>query len=291
MDLNDVETVEQDKVTSASINLEKEVKNVSVSNEPIPEGPLKINRDKFKILAECIGLMPTLACTDCNIKNGFIRQPDNYGNAIIELDLTSILDSRSLSISNAKEKYSIMKALDIDDSVEWSKEDILLTEFDKGYKIMDKISTVSFKKPVETLMENIFISKDQLDSKADTNEKNIIFTLVVNPMMIKRIKSMCDSMGTDIITIEMKDKKASLFVHNKNNTDEMSAKVIADFDLLESVPEANFSFSSLPFRVSTSTDLLIKLYKQPKNCLIFFEQKIFETINFRIYMLTRISGS
>jgi hypothetical protein len=295
MDLNVFDGIELEKSNKTVEPVETaestQIKDAVTNNDPIPKDPIKISRDKFRILSGCIGLMPGLACTDCDIKNGFVRQPDNYGNSIIELDLTSILNERSLSISNVKDKYAAMKALEVDDSVDWSKEDLLLVEFDKGYQILDKESVITFKKPVASLMGNSFITTEQLNSKADTNDKNMIFTLQIKPHMIKRIADMCESMGTDIITVEMKDSKGTIYVRNKNNTDEMQAKVITNFDLDKKVPISNFSFSSLPFRVNFTTELTLKLFKQTKNCLVFFEQKLFNSITFRIYTLVRVINS
>ena len=141
------------------------------------DGPLSINRDKFRILTECIGLMQFLPCNDCDIKQGMIRQQDNYRNTIIELDLTDILGTKTLAISNAKEKYSVMKALDVDDSVDWANEDLTLNEIDKFYEIIDKESTVRFRKPVDELMGNSFISKDALNTRVDTSEERLIFNI------------------------------------------------------------------------------------------------------------------
>jgi len=119
----------------------------------------------------------------------------------------------------------------------------------------------------------------------------MIFNLNIKPHMIKRVKSMCDSMGTDMITIEMKDTKADLCVNNKNNTDESTSKIIRDFDLDKKVPASNLSFTSTPFGVNPNVEMTMKLFKQSKDFGLCFEQKLFNTISFRLYTLVRVKNS
>jgi hypothetical protein len=292
MDLNIVSAseVEQPK---ADIDISKEVKNVVTpsTNTPVPKEPFKIKRAEFRNLTECIGLMEKLSCMDCDIREGFVRQADNFGNWVVEMDLNTILNNRSFSISVAKEKYAMMKALDIDDSLDWSVEDLVLKELAKSYQISDRQSTITFKKPVDSLMGNTFITKKQMDSKSNLSDNNLVFSLTIEPYMSKRIKTMCDSLGTDIVNVEMKDKKASLFIRNKNNTDEMVAKVICDFELNKTMPQSNFFFTCLPFKTGATSDISFKLFTQEKHCLTVFEQQIFSSIPLKLFYLVKVSNS
>lgn len=285
MDLNAIDGIIIDNEESTGDATALEVIQPVAGDKPTTEesSPLSINRDKFRTLTECIGLMQFLPCNDCDIKQGMIRQNDNYRNTIIELDLTDILGTKSLAISNTKEKYSVMKALDVDDSVDWANEDLTLTEIDKFYEIIDKESTVRFRKPVDELMGNSFISKDALNTRVDTADERLIFNIDIKPFMVKRVKSMCESMSTEYITLNLEDTKGNISVKSRNTSEELSATAINDFDLEKKIPASEFTISALPFKISSGSDLIFKFYKQKQHYLMVFEQVLFGSIKFRIY--------
>jgi len=288
MDLSSIDGITLDSTNGNEDALEVVETNQSSTTNKQVVGPVAITRDNFRTFTECIGMMPWLPCNDCDIRQGIVRQQDNYRNTIVELDLTNIIDKKSLAISNAKEKHSVMRALDVDDSVDWANEDLTLNEDDKFYEIIDKESTVRFRKPAGDLMSNSFIDEDALASKVDESEDKMIFSVDIKPFMVKRVKGICESMGTDFITVSLKDEKGSISVKARNTSEELNANVMSEFDLDKKVPECEFTIGALPFKINSGAELNFKFYKQKRDFLMVFEQMLFGSIKFRILGLVRV---
>jgi len=261
----------------------------SIQGEEIPTDAVLIDRDKFRVLTECIGLASSLQCTDCDIKNGILRQYDSNKYCIIYMDMTAILGNRNFCVSNAAQKHSVMKALEVDDSVEWANQQIKFSEEERRYYIIDPVSTVQFTKPDLKYLDNKFMGQGDFESKTNLTDENLAFQIEIEPFMSKRIRTICDGIGTDVLTCRLR-KKANLLITGQNKVEDLSAKVVGDIPLQIEIPNGDFTVTVVPFRVS-DTAMRFSFYKLKKFYMCVFEKNLFNCVPFALYALVNIDNS
>jgi len=245
-----------------------------------------LQRGQFSKLLGCIKLLEN-CCTDCDISEGFIRQKTNDRQAIIEMDLTSILDANDLSLSLIKQKVMLLRTFELDDNVKVPDENIVIRTEEQSYKFIDPLSKMTFRKPMKKFLDNSYIPADKFAEMITCKEEDLVFNVTASAYICKRIKAICEGFQTNSIKCEMNQLAGLLRISTVDNT---NTSEVVTISLNTEMPNSYFNMISLPFSLELNSDIKLNVYKTSGKVLLCkFDQKFFGipmTIFTRVSLMT-----
>ena len=249
---------------------------------------IRVSRDDFSKFLMLLGIFEN-TCTDCDIKNGKFRSRSNDRQAVISMDLTSIITDKDISFSLIKNKIQLLKTFELDGNIQIEDKTIILESNESNYEISDPFSKLIFRKPVQRYIDNQFINDDDFAGMISLSEDNLLFSHTVNNYMKKRISNQALAFQTDIIECTIADSKASFKVLPGNKED--VGEIIRDVPLNRDVGSKNFRMMTLPFILDVAADLKINCYSTSTadvyNCK--FEQTIYGVL-ISIYSKVKVNN-
>lgn len=292
------------EVDDGTENINKTIDDIQESNddsvEDVKENVLEvldsnnnesnviIDRESFNKFINCVKLVVDSDCTDCDIEQGIIRQISNNRRSIIKINLNSIIGDIDLSISNAVQKVPLLKTFELDDTVQ-DEGGVNIKVEDKRITFDDKYGHVSFSKPVKKMLDNNFLKDDEFSNKTKlVSEDKILDVLISSYIAKRRIKSICDVVKNDVITVKIKNNKASISI----DTNDIKSTVIKNIELENGIELEDCTFETLllPFGMDIQTDVNFSVYKSKGNndkLLCKFELSYFN-IPITIYVTTKM---
>jgi len=223
---------------------------------------INVSRDDFSKLLLLLGVFEN-TCTDCDIKGGKFRCKSNDRHAMIEMDLSTILQNHDLSFSLIKNKVAIMRTFELDENIQLEDKTVVIESNDSNYEICDPFSRVIFRKPAARYIDNQFIPDDEFASMVRISEDNLLFSTSVNNYMKKRISNLSLGFETDQIHCNIAEGKAEFVVRRDNKEDTSTG--IKDITLNRDVGSKYFKINSLPFTLDVAADLQINCYTTTQN--------------------------
>jgi len=248
---------------------------------------LSIEREEFNKFINCVKLIVESDCTDCDIVDGVIRQLANNRRSIIKVNLSGILGDVNLPISNAVQKVALLKTFELDDTME-DEGGVDIEVEDKKIRFQDSYGHVSFNKPLRKMLDNKFMEDEEFDKKIEiADDKMILECTIPNYLAKRRIKSICDVVKTDVITVKIKKNKASIDIV----TPDIKSTVVKNLDLVEGskLSDCSFEMLLLPFAMDVSSDIMFKVYQLSKKKLLCTFDLNYLKVPVSIYMITQVN--
>ena len=226
------------------------------------EKSVNLDSDTFTSLIECLSIMQE-DCNDIDIKEGMIRQRSNDRSVIYEIDLTSILDDISISITGLKTKLNLFKMF-VDNEV-------TLKINDTKFYVSDTMSTLAFEKPSEEFLDNKFIKQDELDKMFDLNEEDKILDTNIPATISDRLRVIKGVFNIGTLQILFEGDKASLNATSKAK--DQHAKLIENIVLSKEFEKSTTSLVMSPFIFEHDDNIVFSLYLDEKNNLVISKSK------------------
>lgn len=247
---------------------------------------ITIKRDEFTKLLGSIKLVEN-CCTDCDAVGGKIRQKTNDRHCIVEINVSSVLQSNDLCLSLVKQKVQLLKTFELDDNVTVQDANIGIEFNDGDYVFMDPLSKMVFRKPLKKFLDNTFITDEEFTSMIRLSEENLIFSHTISAYMAKRIKNICEGFNNETIQGDLENLEASLKIYTMNK--ENVATVIQGIALNKQMPKRSFKMIYLPFSMEINSDVVLSAYQVGADVLLCkFEEK-FYGIPITIYTQVRLT--
>ena len=220
---------------------------------------LNVTRDDFSKLVTMLKVFENY-CTDCDIQQGIVRCRTNDRQAVVSMDLSSILETNPLQFSLIKVKTSLLKTFELDDNIQVEDKSIIIESNDSNYEINDAMSKVIFRKPVQKYIDNKFIPDDEFATMMrSVSEENLIFSHDINNYLKKRISNVSLAFQSDIIKCKIVDNNASLSAETRNHED--SSEFIKDIILNNEVSDREFKMISMPYILDMASDMKLNVYQ------------------------------
>jgi len=247
---------------------------------------MNVSRDNFSKLISLLKVFEN-SCTDCDIKNGLLRCRTNDRQAMISMDLTSILENKDLSFSLIKSKVALLKTFELDDNVQVEDKTIVIESNESNYEFCDPFNKMIFRKPIQRYIDNQFIPDDDFNSMVRISEDNLIFSHAVSNYIKKRISNITLGCLIDVVECHTDETHASFSVNASNKED--SSVFVNNIVLNRSINNKWFKMISLPFILDIQSDLKINCYSTNHTDVLLckFEQS-FYGITINIYTQVKL---
>jgi len=238
---------------------------------------LTISREDFNNFLRVTKVVEN-ACSDLDIKHSSVIQKSNTGHCVIQMDLTQIFGNDcNMPIQKIKETAGILKIFENNDSSndeDESEDNVFINIEEKVFKISDIMSELTFTKPAEKFMDNIYIDNPETLSALDGSDDELLLDYTISSNLAKRIKSVCDGFRNDIITCYVDGEYANL---NISTTSKDNYSDIVKQIPLNQISDQKYSFNIQAYAFSgEGGDINIKVYKKGNVLLWKFKQNIFK---------------
>lgn len=225
-------------------------------------------------------------CTDLTIENGIICQMTDRRSAIYYLDLTSLIGTTNLMISNLPSKCEMLDPFK-KQGVEFS----LVINKNEGktgvYQFTDGITEINIVNPIKKFISNEFIDVETFEERLSLSDEAPIFQIVLQPFLVNRIASISKGMASSIVRLDFLKNKVNFMLTPGDNNSKLTAKIVG-FDISEDT-EFVCGFPINPFLIS-SGDLNIECFKRNdgENILLKISSEI-EEIPIEVWCMSRIT--
>jgi len=219
---------------------------------------LTVSRDDFSKLLTLLKVFEN-CCNDCDIQNGIVRCRINDRQAIISMDLSSILDTNSLQFSLMKQKIGLLKSFEVDDNIQMEDKNIILECNESNYEIKDPMGKIVFRKPVQKYIDNKFIPDNEFSQMIRCDEENLIFSYTINNYLKRRISSIVQGFQSDILKCRVIENIGSLMAETKNHED--SGHFANNIILNKEIEDCEFKMISMPYLLDIASDMKLSVYQ------------------------------
>lgn len=218
---------------------------------------LSVSRDDFSKLLTLLKIFEN-NCNDCDIQGGLMRCRTNDRQAIISMDLSSILESNSLQFSLMKQKIILLKAFEINDTIQMEDKTISIESNESNYEIKDPISKIIFRKPIQQYIDNKYVNDEDFGRMIRCQEENLIFSYDISHYLKKRISNVVQGFQTDILKCQIVENNGNLTASTKNF--EESCVFVKDIVMNRELPDSEFKMIALPFMLDIASDMKLSVY-------------------------------
>ena len=248
---------------------------------------LSVTRDDFSKLLTLLKIFEN-NCNDCDIQNGLLRCRTNDRQAIISMDLSSILDSNSLQFSLMKQKIILLKAFEINDSVQMDDKSISIESNESNYEIKDPISKIIFRKPVQQYIDNKYVNDEDFGRMIRCQEENLIFSYDISHYLKKRISNVVQGFQSDILKCQIVDNNGTLTASTRNH--EESCVFVKDIIMNREVSDCEFKMSALPFMLDIASDLKLGVYHVTNDVYLCKFDQVYYGIPITLYTQVKVNS-
>jgi len=249
---------------------------------------ISVTRSDFSKLLNLLKIFENI-CTDCDIKNGQFRCKSNDRQAIIEMDMSSILQENNLSFSLVKNKVALLKSFELDDNIPLpeEKKNIIIESNESNYEIYDAFSRLIFRKPLPKYIDNQFMTQQDFASMISISDDKLIFSYDMNNYMKRRLANITIGFQTDVILCKLLDTEAQLLAATTNNED--SSVVSKDIPLTRNFGTCQFKMIAQPFLLDIASDLKLNCYETNKQGIYIcrFDQSYYG-VPISLYTLVKV---
>jgi len=262
VEIIDVDDVMEDN--DAEVSVTDDVDDVMEDNDA--EVSVTLERDKFDTFASVAKAIYDAGCSDLDIKGGLIRQKNDTGQMIIEMDMNDVIGDIDLSLVNLKQKVQILKTFDLDGAGDVKNTDMSLTLRATEYQFGDSLSKVIFMKSVKSFLNNPHISDDEYKKLIKYTDDNKLMDVEIGDYMSRRIKNVCDSFESDMLRCDLNDGKANFSIATLNNM--LRSDVLSEVDVNGEWKEQYFRVKALPFFMNWGSDMTMSVYRVRKDTVL-----------------------
>jgi hypothetical protein len=220
---------------------------------------LNVTRDDFSKLLILLKVFEN-QCNDCDIREGLLRCRTVDRQAVISMNLSSILEQNPLQFTLIKNKIGLLKSFELDDNIEVEDKNIIIESNESNYEIKDPFSKMIFRKPLEKYIDNKYISDAEFNSMIQCNEEDLVFTHKFTHYLKKRISSITLGFQSDMIKCQIIDGKGYLSAETRNHDDSTKLGVIDTLNDPD-ISDCEFVMISMPFLLDVISELKLDVYK------------------------------
>lgn len=219
------------------------------------EDALQVNLDsnKFDELLRVLFILKDI-CNDVDIRNGVIRQRTNDSSTVFEMDLTSIISTMNLPITELKTKLDIFKS--------FSGQEVSISAFSDYFTISDQYSMLKIKNPSLEFLDNKFISSEELSRVIITNNDDLLLSTNISKKISDRMRVISSSFHVNSLQIIFEGEKASISTSNqsKDNFVKFVSDIVSNKELNHSV-----NLVITPFIIDHDGDINVEIFDSGNN--------------------------
>lgn len=220
---------------------------------------IELSGEKFNDFIRCLTNLKD-KCNDVDIKDGFIRQRSNDLTSVFEMDLTSLIETATIPLSNIKNKLELFKTFVGQDIVI----DIVegATEDESYYTVADTISSIKFNFPLLEFMDNKYMSQEELYNIFDLNDEDLILNTDLVSSITEKIKTVAFIFNTPAIQIKFNNSQAAISAATQSKDQYAVFKKEIEMNM-EFTGNYSSNLSTIPFTIEHDNKLVFKMYKDP----------------------------
>ena len=213
-------------------------------------------------------------CKDIDIHGGVIRQKTSDGFALIEIDLSYLINDLSFPLVLIAKKIEALKM--------FQGQDVTIETTDKIVKISDRYSNFEFKKPSPSYIEkaNKFIPSDEIQHIINIADEDLILVTSITKTISDRIKTTAKVFEHNSISISFSNDIGKISM-SKDSKDQ-HVDFIKDIPLEHNI-SAESILSSTPFIIDHDGDIIFKMYGVNEKAALSQFKMIVDDINITIY--------
>jgi len=209
---------------------------------------LNLDSTKFEAFLRCLSLMKDI-CNDVDIRGGKIRQRSNDHSVIFEMDLTPLISDMNIPITKLKEKLDLFKC--------FVGNDVDITDDDK-YSLADRLSLISFKRPLLTLIDNQFISEEEFSTLFTLDESDVILSYNIPTMVSERMRTITQGFNVNNVVVVFNGETADITA--KTISKDQFAKFVGDITV-EDEKNCMSNLIVTPFIIDHDGDISFSMYE------------------------------
>lgn len=214
---------------------------------------LQLSDEEYAIFLRCISNLKE-ECNDIDINEGIIRQRSNDKTSIFQFDLSPILDNISITISDIKRKYELLKIFtghDVTFDIE---------NGEGGYfTITDEYSTITFKTPSYQFIDNKYMSEEDLNAIFNLEDNELIIEHDFTKMITERIKQITQNFNIKSIQVLFDEDKA--LIKTATQAKDLLAEFATDIPTNIILDKCSANLGTIPFNIDHDENLEFKMYK------------------------------
>lgn len=248
---------------------------------------IAISRDEFSKLLTLLKVIENY-CNDCDVQNGQLRCRTNDRQAVISMDLSSILETNPLQFSLIKNKILLLKAFELDDNIQVEDKNIIIECNESNYRIQDPFSKIDFRKPAIKFMDNKYISDSEFESMIRCDEEKLMLSHDINNYLKHRISNITQGFQSDIIKCRIVENSGSMTAETRNHED--SAAFIKNITLNREVPDREFRMISMPFILDIASDMKLNVYEVSNDIYMCKFDQVYYGVPICVYTQVKVTN-
>jgi len=248
---------------------------------------LTISRDDFSKFLTLLKVFENY-CSDCDIQNGMIRCRINDRQAIISMNLVSILENNSMQWSLMKNKIGLLKAFELDDNVQMEDKTINIHCNESNYEFIDPLSKIIFRKPVQKYIDNKFIIDSEFNGMISCQEENLLFSYDINNYLKKRMSNVVQGFQSDILKCKIIENNGNLTAETRNHED--SCNFASNIILNREVADCEFKMIAMPFLLDVASDMKLSVYQVSNDVFLCRFDQSFYGVPINIYTQVKVTS-
>ncbi|RLD63316.1 MAG: hypothetical protein DRI84_09855 [Bacteroidetes bacterium] len=214
---------------------------------------VELSEEKFNDFLRCLTNLKEV-CNDVDIRDGFIRQRSNDKTSVFEIDMTPVLNTVNMAISDIKRKLDLLKTF------AGQKIDLEIFDGDPGYfTFADSYSSLKFISPSLQYIDNKYMTEDELERIFVMNDEELICEHDLTSMITERIRVVTQSFNTDSIQVLFEGETAS--IKAATQAKDQFANFVTGITTNMILEDCSALLSTIPFGIDHDTDVEFKMFK------------------------------
>lgn len=214
---------------------------------------LQLSTDEYNTFLKCLSNLKE-ECNDIDIQEGIIRQRSNDKTSIFQFDLSTILSDISITISDIKRKYELLKI--------FSGQDVTfdIMNEDGGYFIIsDEYSMIKFTTPSYQFIDNKFMTGNELDAIFNLDDNELILEYELTKLITDRIKQITQNFNVKAIQVDFIEDKAT--IKARTQAKDLLAEFAKDITTNVILEKCSANLGVIPFSIESDNNTEFKMYK------------------------------
>jgi hypothetical protein len=200
-------------------------------------------------MMRCLAIFKDL-CNDVDIREGIIRQKTNDGAVVFEIDLTSILGTLNVPISNLKEKLDLFKI--------FLGQNVVIENDNENFTFSDTYSSLKFKNPDLDFIDNKFVTREDLESVISTNNEDMMLSNSIISTITDRIRIVTQGFHVNNVQVSFLGEEAC--ITSITQSKDQSANFISGIKSEQEI-DCSVNLTATPFIIDHDSDILFEMFK------------------------------
>lgn len=217
---------------------------------------LRLSGEEYNDFLRCLTNLKEI-CNDVDIKGGFVRQRSNDKSSVLEFDMTSILTTVNMSISDLKKKWDLLKTFsgqEVVFDIEEETEDL-----PGNFTISDNMSSLKFISPTSRFIDNKYMTEEELSSVFITNPEEMIIDYEFSNIIVDRIRVVTGIFEAKAIQVNFNGETAS--ITSVTQAKDQFARFVENITTNMILDNCSLNLTTIPFTIEHDTEVKFQMYK------------------------------